>query len=121
MSAVKFLIDEDVAKYLGTALQRAESMVVVLRVVESGAPGSGTLDPPLLAWAQANGFAIVTKDKNTMPGHALEHVRTGNHTWGIFVLRTGFTVREIVDSLLLIYGASQAEEWRDQVNFIPFS
>jgi len=121
MSAVKFLVDEHVAKYLGAAIQRADSSVVILRVVESGAPGSGTLDPPLLLWAEANRFAIVTKDKNTMPGHAIDHLCAGNHTWGIFILRAGFTAREIIDTLILIHGASQAEEWQDQVNYIPFS
>lgn len=120
MSEIKYLVDEDVAKYLGTAIDRVDPKVKILRVGQPGAPPFETLDPDLIRWAEANAFAIVSNDRNTMPAHAAEHQRAGGHTWGVFILRTGFTAREIVDVLILIHAASQAEEWQDQLVFIPF-
>ena len=57
-----------------------------------------------------------------MPAHAKDHLQAGRHTWGVFVIRKGFSAREVIDWLVLIYEASQAEEWqRSKLRFIPFS
>jgi hypothetical protein len=121
MSVVQFLLDEDVAKYLGTAVDRVDAKVKILRVGQSGTPDFATLDPDLIRWAETNRFAIISNDRTTMTAHAANHLRLGGHTWGVFILRKGFTAREIVDSLLLIHAASEAEEWHDLVVYIPFT
>jgi hypothetical protein len=120
MSLVKYVLDEDVTKYLGTAVDRVDPRIVVQRVVSIEGLGTGTKDPALLRWAETNGFSIVTNDRNTMPAHAEDHLRAGNHTGGVFIIRKGFSAREIIEWLILIHEASQAEEWTDQVRYIPF-
>ena len=119
MSAVKYLLDEHVAKFLGSAINRLDPTVKVVCIGANGAPESGTLDPALLEWSEANSYGIVTMDRNTMPGYAAEFLAAGHHTWGIFILRPRSTLRDIVDSLVLIHSGSQAEEWRDRVEFVP--
>jgi uncharacterized protein DUF5615 len=120
MSEVKYVLDEDVTKYLGTAIDRVDPRVNVQRVVTIEGLGTETQDPQLLQWAEANGFTIVTNDRNTIPAHAADHVAAGRHTWGVFIIRKGISAREIIEWLVLMHAASQAEEWRDQVRYIPF-
>ncbi|MBI1832301.1 MAG: DUF5615 family PIN-like protein [Planctomycetes bacterium] len=120
MTVIKFLLDEDVAKYLGTAMDRVDPRIIVKRVVDVEELGAASKDPALLQWAEMNGFAVVTNDRGTMPAHATDHVKAGNHTWGVFVIRKGFSARDITDWLVLMHEASHAEEWRDQVRYIPF-
>ena len=89
MSAVKFLLDEHVAKRLQKALGRIDPSILVVRMGKPAGPPLGTLDPELLKWAELNGCSIVTLDESTVIADAKAHVQAGDHTWGIFILRQG--------------------------------
>lgn len=118
MSEMRFLLDEDVSPSLRNAILREEPSIVVWRIGEGSAPPRGSLDPDNLMFAEANGFAIISRDKGTMPDHAREHLSQGKHTWGI--LRDGFPRSAFAGELILFWAASEAEDWRDCVEFIPW-
>jgi hypothetical protein len=120
MSAPKFLLDEHVAKRLATALGRVDPNIVVFRMGHMGGPSLGTLDPELVRWAEFQECSTVTLDESTLIADAKAHVRAGAHTWGIFILRSGVSLGKIVNTLAVIAGASQAEEWQDQIVYVPF-
>ncbi len=120
MSEVKYLLDEHVADRLRSAIQQHHPEIVMVRIGGLDVPVTGTPDPELLKWCEVNGFAIVTNDHSTMAAHAVDHLEAGGHTWGVFILRTAFSLREIAESLMQIALASQAEEWIDQVEYVPF-
>jgi hypothetical protein len=48
-----------------------------------------------------------------MPGHLQAHLATGRHIPGILVLTPDLTIGAILEQLLLIWGASEAEEYQD--------
>lgn len=120
MATICFLLDEDVPEELADALLRAEPAMEVCCVGQLPAPLEGTLDPEVLFAAEANRWALLTSDKSTMPDHVAAQLAAGHHTWGVCLLRHGFVLRRFVDDLLLMWSASQAEEWQDIVDWLPW-
>lgn len=118
-----FLLDEHVPPAVGNAVAGREPAITVLGVgIDPSSPPTGTLDPDLLAFAEAERLAVVTFDKTTMPGHAARHVAGGRHTWGVFVFPDGndLSAGRVAAELELVWGASEADEWIDRVEFLPY-
>ncbi len=66
-------------------------------------------------------MALVTNDRKTMIQHAADHLANGGHTWGVFLYSLhGMSAGSLADELLMIWSASPAEEWIDQIVFLPF-
>ena len=120
MSTVRFLCDEAVAVFLAGAVHQQEPAVEISCVGQDGMPRKGTLDPELLIFAEAMRWCLLTVDRQTMASHVADHQAAGNHTWGVFSLRDGFPVIRHVDNLILIWSASQAEEWIDHMDWLPW-
>ena len=56
-----------------------------------------------------------------MPVHLRDHLAAGQHVSGIFILNPQMTLGETADELILIWGASRAEEYFDQLRYLPIS
>ena len=56
-----------------------------------------------------------------MPVHLQDHLDAGHHAPGIFALNPNMTIGETAEELVLIWGASEAEEYIDQINYLPLS
>ncbi|MBI3976566.1 MAG: DUF5615 family PIN-like protein [Chloroflexi bacterium] len=121
MSAVKYLLDENVDRRLQRALLRQSPDMIVWCVGGAGAPPAGTLDPAILIWCEASGFTLVTNNRASMPVHLREHLAAGRHVPGIFILNAHMTFVATVDELATIWGASEAEEYRDLLIYLPLS
>jgi hypothetical protein len=91
----------------------------LLRVGDPGAPPRETPDPDLLLAAQALGRVLLTNDRSTMPQHLVDHFAAGHHTAGVILMRKGFANAVYRDELLLIWGATTADEWIDCTDYIP--
>lgn len=89
-------------------------------VGQAGAPPLRTPDPGLLLAAEAAGRLLVSKDKRTMPKHLADHFAAGHHTWGVALMRIGFPLSRYFDDLRLIWQATEADEWRDRTDYIPY-
>lgn len=48
-----------------------------------------------------------------MNTHLRRHLEQGRHTWGVFRIDSSTRVSMILDSLVLIWSASEAGEWAD--------
>jgi hypothetical protein len=120
MATICFLLDEHVPEALADALVREKPAIEVYQVGQDPAPVKGTLDRELLRVAEAKQWMVLTQDKSTMPRHVVDHLAAGHHTWGVFFLRDDATIRRLVDDLLLMWSASQAEDWRDVMDWLPW-
>ena len=56
-----------------------------------------------------------------MPVHLQEHLAAGRRAPGIFTLNQNMPLGETADELVLIWGASEAEEYINQLNYLPLS
>jgi len=73
-------------------------------------------------FAEANGFALVSFDKKTMPGHILDHLAVGHHTCGVFLFPNGnqLSPGRVADELILVWATSDADEFIDQIVYLPY-
>jgi hypothetical protein len=58
-------------------------------------------------------------DRKTMPTHFGEFVGSGNMSPGMFLVRRDAKIVEVVETLILVWAASEAEEWQNRLVMIP--
>lgn len=75
-------------------------------------------DPDVLALAAREGRILVSHDFQTMPRHFREFTQH-RHSPGVLLIRQDLPVREAVQSLLLIWEASERDEWENRVCLVP--
>jgi hypothetical protein len=54
-----------------------------------------------------------------MVQHLINHYAAGHHTHGVILLRDGFPLSQYLDEIILIWGATSADEWLDQTIYFP--
>lgn len=121
MEPIKYLLDENVAPALRAALHHLYPKMTVWLIGDPGAPERGTLDPEILIWCELHNFSLVTNNRASMPMHLQTHIAAGGHVPGIFVLTPQLTLGQTAEDLAVIYGASEATEYRDQLRYLPLS
>lgn len=79
--------------------------------------GSG--DAAVLAWAEREGRILVTEDKHTMAKHLAVHLQAGGHSPGVFMVRPGLSISQLVVFLELAAHAGTPGEFENVITFIP--
>lgn len=115
----KYLLDENVAESLRKGLHAHYPNIVVWRIGDPAAPPIGTPDPDTLLWCETNGFSLVTNNRDSMPDHLQAHLALGRRVPGIFTLNPSMSIGETIEELALIWGASQPDEYADQITYLP--
>ena len=116
---VRLLIDEDLPPRLKLVLLREEPLIDVLRVGDDGAPSLGTKDPEVLRYCSSTQRLLITNNRHTMAVHAANLLAIGIQHWGILRRRPRAGLHDVVESLALLWGASEAEEWIGRIEWIP--
>jgi hypothetical protein len=94
-------------------------LVDVVRVGDPPDLPRGTRDPDLLLWAEREDRLLVTRDRNTIPGHLNDHLQSGRHSPGVFSLRRGHSLSELVSNLVLAAYVFDPAEVKDQIRYLP--
>jgi predicted nuclease of predicted toxin-antitoxin system len=84
--------------------------------LEVGAAGKD--DPEVLRIAANEGRILVSHDLRTMPGHFGEFI-AGTASPGLILIPQKLKSAVAIEQLLMIGLASEAEEWVNQVCFLP--
>lgn len=79
----------------------------------------GSTDPDILLWCEREDRILVSFDKTTLAGHLNNHLQSGHHSPGIFLLRRASRLSQVLAHLALVAHASDAWEWQDRIEFIP--
>jgi len=116
----RFLIDENISPEYRTQLLYHEPSLTVLAVGDEGAPPKSTPDPEILVWCEQNQFSLITNNRDSMPQHLSDHIEAGHHVPGIFTIKRRVPMGLIIDQLLLIAGASDENEYMDEIKYLPF-
>src|SRR5262249_602050 len=117
MSRPRFLADHDLNEHIIDGVRRREPAVEFVRAREVGL--ADRPDPEVLADAAPQGLIGVSHDVNTMPAHAWDRLATGQLLSGLLMVPQTHSIGPIIDNLVLIWSASEAEEWQGQVCFLP--
>jgi hypothetical protein len=117
----KYLLDENIDPRLKKELLQHSPDMVVWRVGDAGAPPLETKDPDILLWCENRQFTLVTNNRASMPVHLMKHIQEGRHIPGIFILKRNMAMKEIMDELTLIWSAAEADEYADEIKYLPIT
>ncbi|MSQ93663.1 MAG: hypothetical protein EXR98_03810 [Gemmataceae bacterium] len=120
---LRFILDEHLRGPLWSAIARHNTLgglpIDATRVGDSPDLPLGTDDASLLLWAEREGRILLTEDVHTMPGHLAQHVQSGRHSPGVFVISVGFSIKEIVEHLELVAHAGAPQVYQDTITYVP--
>jgi hypothetical protein len=117
MSRPRFLTDHDLNEHIIDGVLRREPSIDLVRCRDVGL--ADRPDPEVLEYAASQERIVLSHDVNTMPQHARTRVEAGLSMSGLLMIQQLSPVGQVIEDLILIWSASEAEEWRDQIRFLP--
>ena len=112
----KFLADANFDLVIVAAAKRREPAFDFQTAQEAGL--TGLKDPEVLAIAAREERVLLTHDVRTMPEHFAAFI--GEHTSaGVLLVPQSLLRRQVVEDLLLIWVAMEAEEWINRIMSFP--
>jgi len=78
----------------------------------------GTRDPDVLAFAAERGRVLVSHDVNTMPRHFREFTSAGTSP-GLILIPQRLGIGTAIEELLLVWECNDAEDFLNQVLYLP--
>ena len=115
---IKFQADADLNEDLVWAVRRAEPLIDFQTANEANI--HGLEDPIVLALAASENRILISHDRRTMPYHFAEFIRIQTSP-GVFLLSQRFNFAKVVDNIVLIWAASEVEEWINNISKLPFT
>lgn len=106
--SIRFLADANLDFAIVKGVRRRERLIDFSSANE--AKLEGVLDDEVLEIAAREGRVLVSHDKRTMPVHFTERISLGRKSPGVLLALPSASVGEIVESILLIWSASDGED-----------
>lgn len=78
----------------------------------------GASDPTVLRTAAESGRILISHDRATMPAHFARFLLS-QASPGLIIVSQELDVGAAIEDLLIIWAASDAAEWRNQLGFVP--
>ena len=118
MSRPKFLADNDLRDEIVKGVREREPLIEFSRMRELGLAEHD--DAGALEWAANRGYVIVSHDVNTMSAAASIRIKASRPMAGLILIQqTTSHLGVIVDDLVLIGLAAEAEEMANTIRFLP--
>ena len=114
---LRLLSDEDVPKSIVRGLLFRQPDIDILRVQEVGLRTKD--DPFILEWAANESRVLVTRDRQTMIGHAYQRVQSSQLMPGLIVLHEEMSIGQAVEQILMTAVCCTAAELENRVLFLP--
>lgn len=118
MSRPRFLADQDLNDHIIAGVQRQEPALEFIRLRDIGM--ALRTEAEVLAYAQEAGLLVVSHDVNTMSAAAYARLAKSESFTGLLLIQQTLSVRAAIDSIVLVWSASDLEDWKNQVVFLPF-
>lgn len=113
---IRFLADSDLNHDIVKAIMRREPSVDFLSAFQAGL--QGLADHQVLAIAADDGRILVSHDNRTMPRHFADFISLRPSS-GLLIVSQKLAVAEVVEELLLIWSASEPDEWLNRLSWLP--
>lgn len=114
---MRFLADENFNNHILNAVLRHFPDTDIVRVQDTDVYQAA--DPVVLEWAAQEKRILLTHDGRTMEAFAYERVAGGQPLPGVLVIRSLLPLKQAVDALLLVIGASEPDDWANKVTHLP--
>lgn len=76
-------------------------------------------DPDVLAWAAQEDRVVMTHDRNTMIGFAVERIRKHEAMAGLVLVSQFAPLATRIEDILLLTECTEPAEWRDRIEYVP--
>jgi hypothetical protein len=113
---VRFQADADLDEDIVTGLRRREPIVDFQTATEAGLRGLN--DRQVLEQVAEEGRVLVSHDRRTMPHHFADFIMHQNSP-GLVIISQKTSTLVAIEELLLIWMASESEEWINRIAVIP--
>jgi len=112
----RFLADADFNHKIITGLRRRELSIDFQTARQGGVVDQS--DPEVLAIAARAGRILVSHDRRTMPRCFVRFTEMQSSP-GLILVSQNVDLGVAIEDLLPIWVASQSEEWRNKIGFVP--
>jgi hypothetical protein len=113
---VRFQADADLDGRIIRGLRRIAPEIDIRTATD--AKLDGLKDPDVLRMAADSGRVLVSQDRRTMPSHFAQY-SAGAQSSGVILLREAIPIATAIEEFVLIWSASEAEEWIGRLVWIP--
>ena len=114
---IRFLADADLDEGIVSGCRRREPTLDFLTATE--AKLEGVHDRDVLRIAAEQDRILVSHDFKTMPRHFGEFLAAGGSSPGVFLVRQSSPIGAVIEELVLIWIATDADEWKGRILQIP--
>jgi len=114
---VRFQADADLDGRVLRGLRRAAPEIDIRSAADARL--AGVPDIEVLRRAAEHGRVLVSQDRRTMPVHFRQYMNAGANSPGLILLREGVSIAIAIEELVLIWSASEADEWTNRLLWIP--
>ncbi len=113
---IRFLADADLNHDVVKGVLRREPGIDFRTA--TGGELRGLTDPEVLALAASEGRILVSHDRKTMPRAFAEFVMA-TRSPGVFIISQKVDHLAAIEGLLLVWAASEADEWANRICALP--
>jgi hypothetical protein len=114
---IRFMADADLKDAIVRGCRRREPGMDFLSANEANLAGAP--DPNVLALAAEQARILVSHDFQTMPRHFATWLQGHGYSPGLILVPQYLAIGEAINELVLIWRASEAEEWANRIATIP--
>ena len=113
---VRFQADADLDGRILRGLRRTVPEIDIRTAADARL--AGLEDREVLRIAADSGRILVSQDRRTMPAHFARFLDRARSP-GVLLLREAIPISVAIEEIALIWTASEAEEWKDRLVWIP--
>jgi hypothetical protein len=112
----RFQADADLNRKIVAGLRRREPAIDFQDAYSGDVIGRP--DPEVLAMAAGEGRVLVSHDRRTMLKHFGRFIQNQTSP-GLILVSQGMDVGQAIEELLLVWAATEAQEWENAALFVP--
>lgn len=113
----RFQADENLnAKMIAGLLRREPSLDFQ---TAQAAKVVGLPDSEVLAIASRDNRILVSHDRETLPNHFSRFIEKSTSA-GLLIVSQKLDIGDSIEQILLVWTASEAEEWINRIGYLPF-
>jgi Domain of unknown function (DUF5615) len=113
----RFQADNDLRSAIRTGVLRREPSIDFRSAHAAGL--EGVPDPEVLRRCAEHGRILASHDENSMPGHFRDFLAAGHVIPRVFIVPQDAAIGAVIASILLVWIASESEEWRNRLVWLP--
>jgi hypothetical protein len=117
MSRPRFLADQDLNDAIVSGVVRLEPSIEFVRLRDCGL--EELPDEQVLRYAVRERWIVVSHDVSSMTAAASGLLAANEPMQGLLLVHQSHPVAPTIDSLVLIWSASEAEEWIGLIEYLP--